>query len=367
MELKKQNVMFLLRATQHGGTENVVIQLCKILKPHVNKIIVCAADGFDTSGLKLLNIEFYKVNDIENKTPKNILHNLICLEQLIKRENITIMHTHHRMAAFYAYILSFKHSFIFINTSHNVFEDKRFFTKLIYRHSNLIACGEKVKSNLVEFFGVSESRITVICNAVESFEEEVQAIEKIEKIKKKGYILIGNVGRLTEQKGMKYFIQSLPLVLEKHSNVQYVVVGDGEERKELESLANNLGVSGNIIFLGYRKDIQNVIAQLDFIVLSSLWEGLPLIPLEAFSVGKTVIATAVDGTVEIIRDDVDGILIEPKNSEMMAQKINFLIDNPDIRYSFEKKAKKRYLEKFSFEQLEETYIKYYRGLIQCQK
>ena len=68
MDLKKQNVLFLLRATQHGGTENVVLQLCEILNPQVNKIIVCSSDGFRVSALSKLKIKHYKIPDIENKS-----------------------------------------------------------------------------------------------------------------------------------------------------------------------------------------------------------------------------------------------------------------------------------------------------------
>ena len=74
-------------------------------------------------------------------------------------------------------------------------------------------------------------------------------------------------------------------------------------------------------------------SQLDFVVLSSLWEGLPLTPIEAYSVGKTVIGTAVDGTPEIIRDGVDGYLVEPRNPMQLAEKMNELIENADMRES----------------------------------
>ena len=89
--------------------------------------------------------------------------------------------------------------------------------------------------------------------------------------------------------------------------------------------------------------------QLDLIVLSSLWEGLPLTPIEAYSVGKTVVATAVDGTVEIIRDGIDGCLISPQNSEEIAEKVNYLIENPDRKRNMEIQAVERYREEFSYE------------------
>lgn len=117
-----------------------------------------------------------------------------------------------------------------------------------------------------------------------------------------------------------------------------------------------------MLFLGYRNDIQNVMSQLDFVVLSSLWEGLPLTPIEAYSVGKTVIGTAVDGTPEIIRDGVDGYLVEPRNPVQLAEKMNELIENPEMRENMGIQAMKRYRDEFSFEKLSERYIAFYEGL-----
>lgn len=103
--------------------------------------------------------------------------------------------------------------------------------------------------------------------------------------------------------------------------------------------------------------------QLDFVVLSSLWEGLPLTPIEAYSVGKTVIGTAVDGTPEIIRDGVDGYLVEPRNPMQLAEKMNELIENPEMRKELELQAKERYQTEFSFDNLTQRYIEFYKLII----
>ena len=108
--------------------------------------------------------------------------------------------------------------------------------------------------------------------------------------------------------------------------------------------------------------IQNVISQLDFVVLSSLWEGLPLTPIEAYSVGKTVIGTAVDGTQEIIRTGIDGYLVESKNATQIAEKIDVLIEYPEVRKKMEAQAIRWYQAEFSFEKLKKSYLHYYEGL-----
>lgn len=362
MELKKQNILFFLRAPQHGGTENVVMQLCRILKPMVNKIVVCSADGFKTELLDVLGIQHYEIPDIENRSPTTVLSILCDVRRIIQKEQITVVHTHHRMAAFYTRLLSKLYKFVFLNTCHNTFKNKRVLTRLAYKNVHIITCGEMVRRNLTEYFGLPDDQITVIHNAVEPFDEKISTVYELMKWKKIGYSLVGNIGRLSEQKGMKYFIEALPLVKKSCPMVKFIIIGDGEDRKKLEDQANALNVSDSVIFLGYRNDIRNVMSQLDFIVLSSLWEGLPLTPIEAFSVGKTVVATAVDGTVEIVNDGKNGFLVEAKNVKQLADRIVVLIKQLELRHVFEEKGKEKYLQEFSFEIYKKRILDYYSSI-----
>lgn len=362
MKLDKLNILFFTRTMKLGGTEKVVLQLCEILKPRVNKIIVCSCGGVNTEVLDRMGIKHYEIPDIEDKSPSTIASVFKTVKKIIKNEQINVIHTHHRMAAFYTKVLSFTSRFTFINTSHNTFNDKRAFTRFAYKNANLIACGEMVKRNLVQQYGIPESQVTVIHNAVEAYDGSEVIIEELRDLRTQGYSLVGNVGRLSEQKGMEYFLRSLPKVKEVCPKVKYVIVGDGEDRNKLESLTIELGIEKDVIFLGYRSDIRNVMCQLDFIVLSSLWEGLPLTPIEAFSVGKTVIATAVDGSVEIVNNNRNGFLVSPRNSDEIADRVIELINNPKLRKAFEIEATKTYNQEFSFTKYSERVIEYYSKL-----
>lgn len=362
MNLQEQNILFFSRTMGQGGTENVVLQLCEIFKPVVNKIVVCSCGGVNVKKLESMGIQHYEIPDIENKSLKTIKQTITILRKIIKKENITVIHTHHRMAAFYVAILKIYKKCTFINTCHNTFDNKISLTKYAYKHAKLIACGEMVKKNLTDVFDIPLRQISVIHNAVKEFNGNIIPDTAIEARRKQGKILIGNIGRLSEQKGMEYFINAIPDVVSRHDNVHFLIVGTGEDENKLKNLADNLEINEYISFLGYRNNIQNIMCQIDFIVLSSLWEGLPLTPIEAYSVGKTVIGTKVDGTIEIIRDGVDGLLVDPKNSEQIADKINYLIENRDVLQKLEIEAKQRYKDKFSFDKFEEQYIRIYKEL-----
>ena len=295
MELGNQNILFFTRTMGLGGTENVILQLCEILNLKVNNIIVCSCGGINVRELELMGITHYTIPDIEKKNICNIFKIIRTVRNILRKESITIVHSHHRMAAFYSNVLCSK-NIIKVANVHNTFTNKKKLTKLAYTSTKIIAVGEQVKKNLIEFYEISEGQVTVICNSVKKFTGLKLPIKKIEE--QRSNILIGNIGRLSEQKGMEYFIKAAAELYKKISGVRFYIIGAGENQDDLCKLAKEILPEGVLFFLGYRSDIQNVMSQLDFVVLSSLWEGFPLTPIESFSVGKTVVATAVDGTPE---------------------------------------------------------------------
>ncbi|NFL87186.1 glycosyltransferase [Clostridium botulinum] len=356
-----KNILYFTRTMGLGGTEKVILQLCKIMKKESHKIVVCSCGGVNVENLNKMGIKHYYIPDIEKKHIKTALTTLKIVLEIIKEENINIVHTHHRMAAFYTRILRFTRNFTFIHNAHNTFNDKKLLTRFALGSANLVAVGNKVKDNLCDFYKFDKSQVVVIHNAIEPFEGSVQPIESLQKYKNEGNFLVGNVGRLSQQKGMEYFVKAVPMVLKECRKTKFFIVGDGEDKENIENLISNFNLENDVIFLGYRNDIQNVMSQLDLIVLSSLWEGLPLTPIEAFSVGKTIVATAVDGTVEIVEDGINGIVVEPKSSEELAKSIIKLLEDNICRHDFEKKAKTTYITEFSFEILCDKVKSYYNN------
>ena len=284
------------------------------------------------------------------------------LKNIIKKEKITVIHTHHRMAAFYVAFLGLYRECYFVNTCHNTFTDKKGLTRFAYKHANLIACGNMVKNNLSEFFSLPNEQITVIHNAVKPFNELRKEDPLIKELHQNGYFVIGNVGRLSEQKGMEYYIRAIPSIAVEHPEARFLIIGSGEDEEKLRSLSRDLGIEDLVLFTGYRSEIQNIMSQLDLVVLSSLWEGLPLTPIEAFSVGKTIVATAVDGTVEIVEDKINGLLVEAKHSEQIADRVKYMMENPSEKKQMEANAYLRYITEYSFSNLAEAYIKYYESM-----
>lgn len=361
MVLENQNILFFTRTMKLGGTENVILQLCEILKPLVNKIVVCSCGGVNVEKLTAMGIKHYEIPDIEQKNPRQMLTVVLTLKKIIREENITVIHTHHRMAAFYCSVFNFRSNIKRIHTAHGVFVNKKLLTRIALGRMRIVACGENVKQNLCTCFHINPQRVTVIVNAVRDFQEEPAVIDALSSLRTEGNLLVGNISRLSAEKGVDVFLRAIPYV-SALQNVKYIIVGTGEEENRLKELVDILEISDRVLFLGYRKDVQNVLSQLDFAVLSSHTEGLPLTPIEAFSVGKTMVATSAGGTAEIVKNEINGLTVPCNDPLKLAAAISRLVSDSELRRNLEKAAYNTYREAFSYDSFTEKYLNYYQSL-----
>ncbi|WP_415306282.1 glycosyltransferase family 4 protein [Clostridium perfringens] len=359
----KKNILYLTRTMGLGGTEKVILQLCENLNDEFNKIVVCSSGGIHESKLDEIGIKHYKIPDFENKSFGNIIKTIKIIKKIIKDENIDIVHTHHRMAAFYTSLINRNKNVIQVHTAHNTFFDKKRLTNFALNNVNIIAVGNKVKDNLIDYYGLCKDNVSVIYNGIEEDKNNYPQIPELKEVTENGYFLVGNIGRLSEQKGMKYFIEACSQVKKNFENIKFCIAGDGELKDELIEYSKQKGVYDDILFLGYRNDVSNVISHCDLIVLSSLWEGLPLTPIEAFMRKKTIVATNVDGTPEIVENNLNGVLVEPKNSYEINDGIIKLYKNDELRRIFENNAYQTYKNKFTIEKFIINYLNYYKNLI----
>jgi len=159
--------------------------------------------------------------------------------------------------------------------------------------------------------------------------------------------IVGMIGRLSEQKAPQYLVQAIPLVLEKFPNTTFLFVGDGNLRKQLETIADECGIGEKIKFLGFREDIPTLLHIMDIFVLTSLWEGLGRSLTEAMFVGKPVIATAVEGVPELVENGETGLLISPKDVAATAASLLQLLASPEKRKQLGRNAHEKVISNFN--------------------
>jgi glycosyltransferase involved in cell wall biosynthesis len=163
-----------------------------------------------------------------------------------------------------------------------------------------------------------------------------------------GFVL-GLVGRLEEQKGQRFLLAALPELSREIPQLAVLLVGEGREQEALKRLAEELGVSHLVQFLGTRRDLPRLFRAMDLFVQPSLWEGLPLTLLMAMGARLPVVGTRVSGVSEIIEDSRNGRLILPGDSQALAGVILELYRRPELRSRMAAAARETVAEKYSQE------------------
>ena len=142
--------------------------------------------------------------------------------------------------------------------------------------------------------------------------------------------LIGSVTRLSPQKAPLDFVRAAALVAQRYPNAYFMMVGDGPLRSEVEQLAAELGIAERLVLTGLRRDVPELLAAFDLFALSSLWEGLPRVLLQAMATSLPIVATACDGSAEAIETGVNGFLVPPGEPAQLAEKLCQLLDQPAL-------------------------------------
>ncbi len=168
-------------------------------------------------------------------------------------------------------------------------------------------------------------------------------------------IIIGNAGRLSEEKGQSYLIDLAVKLKEKNYPFRLLIAGTGKLRSRLAKYARANGVENEVVFLGFVDNMKAFNQSLDIFVLSSLYEGFGYVMVEAMAVEKPVVAFDIRSSSEILEDGVSGLLVKKADVDDLFEKIEYLILNPGKRAEIGKKGRKRVEEMFSIETTEESF------------
>lgn len=175
--------------------------------------------------------------------------------------------------------------------------------------------------------------------------------------------IVGSVMRLSPQKDPLTFIQCASQVAAELPGVHFVVAGDGPLRGEAEKKIQNLNLQSRFSVLGLRDDVPSILRLFDVFLLTSRWEGQPLVVLEAMAAGCPVVATGIDGTKEIIQNGWDGYLFPPGDSDSAARAVIHLLNHPGESDNFRDRARVK-VDAHDIHRLAQFQMDLYRSLLQ---
>ena len=177
--------------------------------------------------------------------------------------------------------------------------------------------------------------------------------------------VVSIVGRLSPEKGHRFFLQGLGQILERFPETQVLIAGDGPERNALRSLVDSLGVDHAVSFLGYRRDVPAIIEASDVVVLASQREGFGDVLIEAMSLSRPVVATAVGGVPEIVQHDETGLLVPAGDSEALAQAVMRLLADPTWSRRLGANGREVVMQHFHVDVLARRLALVYEELLEC--
>ncbi len=287
------------------------------------------------------------------------------IASLIRREGFCIVHTHGvranligRLAARRARVSRV------VTTVHSVlhFDYPRRLDRLVNRlcenltrrfTSRFIAVSEMLREQLVRE-GIPGDRITTVYNGLElgQYNPLLSGLTVREELGlSPEQTIAGIIARLHPVKGHDSLLEAMARVAPDFPDLVLLVVGSGLERQRLEQAAEGLGIKDKVIFTGFRSDVPEVIAALNFLVLSSHSEGLGLIVMEAMAMQKPVLATRVGGIPEVVTSGRDGLLVPSGDPEALAQGIRTLAGDRELASQLAAAARQTIEAKFSAEKM----------------
>jgi glycosyltransferase involved in cell wall biosynthesis len=380
MDIEKKKLFICITKSNWGGAQKYVFDIAtNTPRDQFDTSVLLGGTGdlkkkLEDAGVKTILLKNSQ-RDIDAKKEFGLLFELI---KIFKKEKPDIVHLNTSkigvVGAFAARLAGVKK---IIFTAHGwAFNEQRgIVSKILFRilyiftiilcHET-IAVSEITKKQIGKTFG---KKLIVIRNGLRDIElkskdsaREMLLIKILQRNTKVSSLLsekptwIGTISELHTTKGLNYAIEAISKI---KSNIIFVIMGEGEKRKELEEQAVRLGVANKVFLIGHIDMASSYLKAFDILTLSSITEALPYMLLEAGYAGIPVVASRVGGIPEIIENNKTGILVSPRSSEEIKTSIEYLIKNPEKARAFGDNLKEKISKNFTQKiMLEKTFALY---------
>jgi len=366
-------ILHLISSVGLFGAERVAVELSKSLKKtyHCEPILGVIRNVYnpheEISEEAKRNDILYTVFSCRNQLDFKLVFSI---REFIKKNRVDIIHCHGYKSNFYG-LLASKGQVPSVTTNHNwltahwKLKTYCFLDSLWIRFfDRIVAVSNEVKKDMLSY-KIPEEKIRVIDNgiALERFEKLVETKNMKNQLGFEEKIrIIGTIGSLVIEKGHIYLLEAARQILDGVKDLKFLIIGDGPLRKQLEEKSERLGIKKDVIFMGQRKDIPELLMAMDIFVLPSIKEGLPVVLLEAMAAKRPVIATRVGAIPKVIENKDIGILVEPKDIKGLRDAIINLINDPGRMNLLAREGFNRVCMNFSSDEMGKHYLKLYKEI-----
>jgi glycosyltransferase involved in cell wall biosynthesis len=367
------SVLQFSNSDARGGAEEHILTLLRGLDREVFHLhLVCSP-----ALVKLFGTDIprdVEVTPLLLETPTQ-LRAALRLSAVLRGHRIDVLHSHlFRSTVLSAPIGRMSGVPLIVETTH-VRESWRrglksyyFIDRLVARFVDRFVAVSKANAEfLIRQKGIPEAKVEVIQNGVDIRCFDASRPVPLALKRNLGFddndlvLVVG--ARLEPQKGHSTLLGAMRLIIDRYPHARLVCVGDGSCRRALEEQTAALGLAHVVRFVGYQANMADWLALADVAVLSSFYEGLPLIAIEALAAGRPMVATSVDGTPDVVVNERTGLTVPPGDANALAGAIIRLLDDPALRLQFGRAGRRWVEERFDRRvQIRQTELLYLRAL-----
>ena len=365
---KKIKLLHVITHLPIGGAQDNTLYTVELLnKDKYDISLSCNLNGELVSrAKKVKHLKLYDVPNLRREVSIiNDIRAFLYLYKLIKKENFTIIHTHSSKAGFLGRVAAMLNKTpIVIHTIHGfAFHDyMNSFKKNIFIYLEKLSA--KWTHGLVTVSNLNKKKVVDLGIApIEKLKNIYSGIdltlfinEKNDQFRKElnldsSHLLLGSVGRLSNQKDPITMIEAFCIVIKRFPSAHLTLVGDGELRDEILIKIDQLQLNGRVHLTGNKNDPWKIYHSLDLFIMSSIYEGLGRAITEALSCGVPVVCTSVEGVPEIVRDNKTGILVPPKDPGALATGIIKSLNDMDNARKMAEEGRKFVNENFDVKKM----------------
>ena len=352
----------ITRLANGGAAENTIYSVNGLAGEHwkVDLAIGGSAED-DEDRVEKLNVSdkvtVHRVQTLTRNPGVQDMRALVSLRRLIKKGSYHIVHTHGAKAGILARMAAYKEGVpIIINGIHgHTFSPQMHpIARAIYRAierrvarytTHFVSVGEDLRRQYVAAGVGEDARYTVIHSGMELSRYTAAATVDTNERRSiraefdipEDAVVLANISRMEPRKGHRFFLEAARGVVDTIGNREpgsepwFVIVGDGPEEANLRAQAHTLGISDRTVFTGYRRDVEKMFAMCDVVVLTSLWEGLPRVLVQAAAASKPVVTFACDGAYEVVENEVNGWVVPMRDVDAVKECLSRLVVDADLR------------------------------------
>ncbi len=362
--LRRYKAVHLIDRLTIGGLERVIANFISSTKgSEFENIIISIRKVDQTTNIMPSDIQIFTLNKKEG-------HDLLSharLWKLLKTIQPNIIHTYNLSAIEYHPIswlagvkghIHAEHGRDIgdpegLNRKHNFL--RKLMSCFIHRY---ISVSEDLYQWLINTVDISEKKALLIQNGINT---EIFNVPKTTS-KQLRFVIVARISPVKDHQNLLKAFTLLKKQLPVENMPQLTIVGDGDQREQLEQYCQEHALS-TVEFLGARDDIEQILSETDVFVLSSIAEGIPMTILEAMSAKTPIVATRVGGIPEVVEDGKEGFLVDKSNALALAQGLLNYINQPELILEHGENARAKVLQKFNEKHMVQAYLEQYKALV----